>query len=153
MHVLFLCNFITSTVTKTQIKMKKLLLLFFGMLFMATTTRAESDGLKIISLTDQLRDIYVTGISSDGKYVTGYVGFQGHSFVWDKINGINQFDYGKGPSSANAISNNGVVTGQFSDSTYMYKNWNDESIALLSAGYFNGEKWVSLGLRPGVEPV
>lgn len=133
--------------------MKKLAILWVALFFVSMNAKSQSitrDTVVVIELIDSNQIVWATGISSDGFYVTGYVGFRANSFIWTDQNGLNQFDRGIGSSEATAISNNGIVVGQFPDSNYMYTNIDGYYVPLLSAGYYSNNSWHSLGMKPGI---
>ncbi len=134
--------------------MKKFILLISGLFIFVFDARSQSNGdVTIIDLSDHEKDVFVWGMSSDGNYITGYINGQLNSFIWDKSNGIIEFDAGMGNSAAYAVSNNGIIAGEFLDTTYTYvdKSVTDDTLDLFSGGYYTNSKWNSLGIRPGIE--
>lgn len=135
--------------------MKRIYTLFIGLFFLFSVSENifAQGKVHVIGMTEQNANVYVTGISADGTKVTGYELNQSFSFLWTKENGLNVLDMGKGGSGAIAVSNTGVVVGQFADTTLMYEDPDYGMIPLLSAGYFKEGKWNSLGLKEGIQPV
>lgn len=131
---------------------KTLSLLIFSLSLLISANVFAQGKVHVIDMADQNRLIFAIGLSPDGTKVTGYDYGQAFSFVWTKEDGLKVLDEGVGASSAVAISNTGVVTGQFADTTLIYESPEYGPTALLSAGYFKEGKWHSLGLKEGVEP-
>lgn len=129
--------------------MKKFIYLFFSMVFFASIMNAQTDGeLIIFDLISSDKDVQVWGMSPNGQYSTGYVNGGLNSFTWTKSNGLNEFDINSiFGSEAYDVSDNGIVVGNFYDSTYMYLNWNEILTPMKSAGYFKNGKWNSLGVK------
>ena len=126
--------------------MKKLVLFFLG-LFMASLGYAQitQDTLIILSLQNQQRDIYMGGISPNGRYVTGFTDFQYVSFIWNETTGFHEFGNDGLNSSGVAVSNNGIVAGNFDGK---YEMTNGDSVIVTLAGYYSNGMWHLLALDP-----
>jgi len=135
--------------------MKKTLSLLICLSFLLSSgIKANAQGkVHVIDLADQNQNVFVSDISADGTKISGYDYYQSFSFIWTKESGITILDQGCGGSAANAISNSGIITGQFADSTLMYEDEYYGTLALASAGYFKDGKWHSLGLKEGIPPM
>jgi len=133
---------------------KKLSLLIYLSLALFIGIKASAQGkVHVIEFINQNENILVTGISADGSKVTGYDYVGSYSFLWTKEEGVQIVDRGRGGSASLAVSNNGILTGQFADSTLIYTNEYGDSQSLASAGYFKDGRWYSLGLKEGIPPM
>lgn len=113
---------------------------------------AQGGQVTVIKATDEAMPLRVFGMSYDGKYITGFVGlYQRHSFVWSKEGGLDEFDklnaYG---SEAMSVAENGYASGMFSDFNYIYTDYDGTERPMYAGGFWNGNKWVSLGLKEGL---
>lgn len=137
--------------------MKKKVFLFFIAMVFAFGANAQLNGeTALIARGDGMSLTWPINIAANGSAVVGYINQSGHSFIWDKGNGLNQFDLGISASSAAAISNNNVIVGQFADSTYMYPEYDwdleiDVYHPVVSAGFYRNGKWHSLGIKDNLE--
>ncbi|MCL2072897.1 MAG: T9SS type A sorting domain-containing protein [Marinilabiliaceae bacterium] len=93
--------------------------------------------------------VYLMGVSPNGQYVTGYILMQ-NSILWTDDDGLVHLEPG-GNSQAYAVSDNGVVVGQFYDFSIMYEEYDGELYPLFSAGYYQDDQWNSLGIKPELE--
>ncbi len=90
---------------------------------------------------------YVQGISSNGKYVTGYKTQGGLAAIWTEEDGIVLL--AEETSKGIAVSNNGIIAGSHWDYNYMVE-FSDGAIPLEVASYYKDGEWHSFGLREGV---
>jgi uncharacterized membrane protein len=112
----------------------------------------------VVHILDPALAMNVMGISPNGEYVTGFVRFDAYSFYWTEADGLVPIN-GVG-SEAYDISNTGIIAGKFYDPDITYEEligWDDdgneifESFPLLTAAYYSGGIWHSLGVKPGIE--
>ena len=93
-------------------------------------------------------DMHIMGISPNGKYVVGYDIFKTSALLWTEDS--TKIIRPDGGCTALAVSDNGVLVGQFLDSAVMYESW-DGTRYLFNAGYYKDNQWHGLGVRPELE--
>jgi len=126
--------------------MKKLFILLFCSLFVASFVNAQQKGGTIHHLGEGM----ITTVSPNGNYAAGFV-FGFGSLLWTKEEGLTILP-GEG-SQANCVSDNGVVAGRFFDWSLPYRFWDpweEKEMPLLSGGYYKDGEWHSLGIDPDV---
>ncbi|MDR2084446.1 MAG: T9SS type A sorting domain-containing protein [Bacteroidales bacterium] len=91
--------------------------------------------------------INVMSVSPNGEYVTGYQMYNSYAILWTEDNGSVMIAP-EGGCSANAVSNNGTIVGQFYDPEITYEDWEGNIQNLFSAGYCYNGQWTGLGVKP-----
>lgn len=105
-------------------------------------------------IEDGEQAIVFTGISADGQSVVGYAGDTDATLLWTETDELRYFFAEWGKSKGDAVSNNGVIVGQFSDPNVLFDiPWDEEGpLPIMSAGYLEDEEWHSLGILESCPP-
>ncbi|MCL1850018.1 MAG: hypothetical protein FWF70_01210, partial [Bacteroidetes bacterium] len=122
--------------------MKKTLILLCCAFLALFSVNAQQRGGTLYHLGDFL---YMMNVSPNGQYATGYDPQGRGALLWTKVDGVIYLNYGD-LSNAYAVSNNGMVTGQFYDSSILDNYGNP----LFTGGYFQNNQWNGLSLRPDI---
>lgn len=90
------------------------------------------------------------GMSRDGKNITFYEGSV--SLLWQQGNTDPTVITPQIETRARAVSNNGIIAGEFADEDYMVMTFEEEGdlVPLPTAGLLQGDGWVNLGLNPNI---
>lgn len=113
--------------------------LFFASLLASSMAWAES-GAPVILKTPN--EYYITASSRNGKWACGtYSDYESnnYAFRWNLESGEIELLNPSSQSIAYAVSNDGIVVGQYSDNTYRLNG-----ATMTLAGYWDGKKWVRL---------
>jgi len=126
--------------------MKKTILLISVLLMSLSLTAQKNE--KSGQVYDLGNGLYILGISPNGEYVTGYEMGKAYVVSWTQAGGIQMITTANGGGTGMAISDDGVIAGQFYDSDYMYFDPSyGVELPLLNAGYYKNNQWHGLGLR------
>lgn len=90
------------------------------------------------------------GMSRDGKNITFYEGPV--SFLWQRGNADPTVITPQIETRARAVSNNGVIAGEFADEDHIVMTYEEggDLVPLPTAGLLQGDEWVNLGLNPNI---
>lgn len=87
-------------------------------------------------------EYYITAFSRNGKWACGaYTDYanENYAFRWNLESNEIEMLNPSSPSTPYAVSNTGIVVGQFTDNTYR-----SNGASMTLAGYWDGKKWVRL---------
>ncbi len=133
--------------------MKKQLLYLLILLMMpkfASAQSSETNG--EIQIIQSFSGMNPHGMSSDGKYATGYL-IQALGFLWSEEEGFTFL--GDVPSSAYDVSKNGIVAGSALHPTLKYDVLDENNVVvdrlpLETAGYFEDGEWHFFDVRDDI---
>ncbi|MDL2227687.1 T9SS type A sorting domain-containing protein [Odoribacter sp. OttesenSCG-928-L07] len=131
--------------------MKKTILLLSVFILSIVSLNAQ-ENVRAGQIHDLGSELFIMDVSSNGEYVVGYQMGGAYSVLWTESGG-SQNIYSEGGCMAFAVANNGVFAGQFFDPNITYFDWEGNELPLLTAGYYQDGQWVSLGIRPELDPV
>lgn len=121
-----------------------------SMIFVLSILNANAQkGGTIRHLGDEL---YVMGVSPSGEYVVGSGAFSKQGFRWTENDGMTLLNQDGSECTANAVSNNGIVVGQFYDENTLYYDYDGNPHPLFTGGYWIDGTWTGLGIREDLIP-